>query len=434
MAEGGEAPNEVFKPDLPNEDHDVTLLSMMGDDMSQTRPSIGEELRQVTETQKAGKINKFYNYIGRELPDYVSPSDFELDKNNHLFINTIVSGKKVRVQLTMSKNPDKFYAWSTLKTKLPVTVIRSLGLSDNRVLQALHSQAVASLQRIDASLPNSEIELQDLGLTNLTSSALEVNKELTTLKTLQTNEDTNIDQVMETINDPPLLSLRELQGLDKALQSVRGETMMNLAKLGELDKHIEKQKNKLAEADDANLSIEVKQMIQKRLADLYTERAARLEALSINREKLITNFARIKETVHKILHEDTTLAERIQTLFREQGVTIFSILTAVGMTISTLVLALTRTVGIGGGSAGPGEPGGSGGSPVKDWIKKTLQNIANLLKRLGDKLVDALPGILGSVFSWIFNTASKVVVWASEHLWSLFIIILLWLLKIINPN
>ncbi|WP_353805827.1 hypothetical protein, partial [Acinetobacter baumannii] len=162
---------------------------------------------------------------------------------------------------------------------------------------------------------SSEIELQDL--TNLTSSALKVNTELTTLKTLQTNEDTNIDQVMETINDTPLLPLRELQGLDKALQSVRGETMMNLAKLGELDKHIEKQKNKLAEADDANLSIEVKQLIQKRLADLYTERAARLEALSINREKLITNFARIKETVHKILHEDTTLAERIQTLFRE---------------------------------------------------------------------------------------------------------------------
>ena len=34
--------------------------------------------------------------------------------------------------------------------------------------------------------------------------------------------DADIDELLETVNDPPL-KLREIRGLDKALQSIRGE-------------------------------------------------------------------------------------------------------------------------------------------------------------------------------------------------------------------
>ena len=40
-----------------------------------------------------------------------------------------------------------------------------------------------------------------------------------------------------------------------------------------------------------------------------------------------------------------SLAERIRPLFREQGITIFSILTALSMTISTIVLEITGAFG-----------------------------------------------------------------------------------------
>ena len=49
------------------------------------------------------------------------------------------------------------------------------------------------------------------------------------------------------------------------------------------------------------------------------------------------------------------MAERIRTLFREQGITILSILTALSMTISTIVIAITGVFGEGGG-----------GSPLED--------------------------------------------------------------------
>ena len=71
------------------------------------------------------------------------------------------------------------------------------------------------------------------------------------------------------------------------------------------------------------------------------------------------------ETIAIVLDKETSLGEKIRTLFREQGITIASILTAIGMAIRVLVEALLP----GGGAAttsGGGEP------PPKD--EKGLKN------------------------------------------------------------
>ena len=65
----------------------------------------------------------------------------------------------------------------------------------------------------------------------------------------------------------------------------------------------------------------------------------------------ITSF---KETIAKVLDKDTSLAEKILTLFREQGITISSILTAIGMAICVLVEALLP--GGGGATESPPPP------------------------------------------------------------------------------
>ena len=54
--------------------------------------------------------------------------------------------------------------------------------------------------------------------------------------------------------------------------------------------------------------------------------------------------------IAKVLDKDTSLAEKIRMLFREQGITISSILTAIGMAIGVLIKALMP--GGGGGTAG----------------------------------------------------------------------------------
>ena len=44
-----------------------------------------------------------------------------------------------------------------------------------------------------------------------------------------------------------------------------------------------------------------------------------------------------KETITKVLDKDTSLGEKIRTLFREQGITIASILMAIGMATGYLL-------------------------------------------------------------------------------------------------
>ena len=74
------------------------------------------------------------------------------------------------------------------------------------------------------------------------------------------------------------------------------------------------------------------------------------------------------------------------------------------MTISTIVLAIT---GAFGGS------GGVGGSPPKD--EKWLCRLADALKRLAGKTVEALPAIVGSVFGAILSFLGKAIGLVAEH-------------------
>ena len=112
------------------------------------------------------------------------------------------------------------------------------------------------------------------------------------------------------------------------------------------------------------------------------------------------------------------MAEKIRTLFREQGITIASMLTAIRMSIGVLIEVLLP-----GGGGGSTESGGK--TPPKDeeglkeWIKTKLKALASLLGKLGVKATEALPGIIGGVISWILNRAKDVMGWVSQNVWAL---------------
>ena len=186
---------------------------------------------------------------------------------------------------------------------------------------------------------------------------------------------------------------RDIQGMCEALERSRGKLTNNLAKLSELDERIALEKRKLEEAPNEA----TKNIIAERLRELQDQRAPRLEAASATRKALRSQISRIRETLHRILHEDKTLAERIKTLFREQGITVVSILTAIGMITSTIVLAIPG-VSV-GASAPPQPPQPPGKGGAKKWIKKQLQSFGRILAKLAGKAAAALPGIIGSIVS-----------------------------------
>ena len=130
-------------------------------------------------------------------------------------------------------------------------------------------------------------------------------------------------------------------------------------------------------------------------------------------------ICQIKESITKFLDKETgTLGERIRTLFKEQGITIISILTVLGMTLGVLIEAL-----LGGPSVSTTTSESTTTSDKKggarEWIKNKLKALSQLPGKLADKALAALPGIIGSILSWILNRAKEVIGWLSQNLWEL---------------
>ena len=214
--------------------------------------------------------------------------------------------------------------------------------------------------------------------------------------------------------------LCELLGLDKQLRSIRGSLKVEVAKKVELEECITKECRNLEEFreylgvyDDA-----MKEDITKRIDALNDELATRQESIDLLKGKLKNQITSFKETIAKVSDKDTSLGEKIRTLFREQGITIASILTAIGMAIGVLVEALLP----GGGATTPsggGEPPPKDEKGLKEWVRNKLKVLASLLGRLGIKAAEALPGITGGIISWILNRAKEVVGWVLQNLWAL---------------
>ena len=99
----------------------------------------------------------------------------------------------------------------------------------------------------------------------------------------------------------------------------------------------------------------MKEDITKRINDLNEDLKVSQESIDLLKGRLKNQITSFKETIAKVLDKDTSLGEKIQTLFREQGIMIVSILTAIGMAIGVLVEALLPGGG-GAAASGGGEP------------------------------------------------------------------------------
>ena len=91
----------------------------------------------------------------------------------------------------------------------------------------------------------------------------------------------------------------------------------------------------------------MKEDITKRIDDLNEDLKVKQESIDLLKGRLKSQITSFKETIAKVLDKDASLGEKIQMLFREQGITIASILTAIGMAIEVLIEALLP----GGGGA-----------------------------------------------------------------------------------
>ena len=263
-----------------------------------------------------------------------------------------------------------------------------------------------------------------------------------TVEQLEADLNTFLETSTQTelaLGPPGSLPFRELAGLDRSLRNMR-TTVLKITSDREVKKaRVKELKDEISKVSydpaDDEAGVEFSEDLREKQREIKTLEEE-IEVLdSVIREydnKFRSQFQRNKQTIDKMLNQDMTLGERIQTLFSEQGLTITSVITALGLAIGMIInsiLSAAKSIVPPAPTPTPKptpkpEPTPPAPKPepgIKGWIKEQLRNIANLLLKLADKMLIALPGIIGSVVSFVLKAASTAVGFISEHLWLLIV-------------
>ncbi|CAG2204878.1 unnamed protein product [Mytilus edulis] len=346
-------------------------------------------------------IKQFYKKNGETTRNEVG--FFVREDHNERQILYVKDEKGNNIALTyFKKGVLKFYKFSTLQKEYGVNFVRDvLGVDDYKISdylkegRSMFQDFQRTIKAPIRELDNIEIPLQEISTQQEGQELLETASNAETyVKEIETSFIEHGTSLVDNETQTKITK-REMDGVISAMTTVKEELENNLAKLNETNKDLAKENAKLEQAKEDNDEFQIDR-ISSRIRELESERSARIETININREKLRSQLVRFKQTIHKMLNEDKTLGERIRTLFREQGITIVSVLTAFGMIIGVIVETFT------GGTTSPSpapspSPPSKGG--VQDWIKKQLKNLGKLLSFLAGKLAAALPGIIGSILS-----------------------------------
>ena len=317
-------------------------------------------------------------------------------------------------------NIDKGLKSLTEISKLGVNKLRSMGFTnityeDIQPYQPRFKNAREETRKLNEKLNESSKALKSSSTTD--AEAIEL-MEMTSKDINGLEQETSF---IEPSERDKLLPLRELEGLDKQLRTIKGSLKVAIAKRVDLNARIEHEERKLSEVQDPVYSDDQRDMIEGRIKRLRGELTERNKEIDILKGEASKQINQIRGSITKFLDKETgTLGERIRTLFKEQGITIVSILTALGMTLGVLIEALLGgpTVSTTTSGSSPADGGDKKGG-AREWIKNKLKALSQLLGKLADKALASLPGIIGSIISWILNRAKEVVGWLSNNLWAL---------------
>ena len=99
------------------------------------------------------------------------------------------------------------------------------------------------------------------------------------------------------------------------------------------------------------------------------------------------------------------LRERVKEIFKKYGVTVTAIILAAGVTIGAVIGAITNALRATGKALGKG------------------------LKDIGSKIASALPGLIGSIVSFLFKAAGQAIGFLAEHTWLLILAVVAFLVE-----
>ena len=149
-----------------------------------------------------------------------------------------------------------------------------------------------------------------------------------------------------------------------------------------------------------------------------TRRENRIQELQASRETASENqkeeeqrneISRL-EAENDIIEERMSLRDRVKTIFKKYGFTVFAVVSAVGLVIGVIV------------------------NNLKKGLTSLGKGVGGALKNIGKKIGEILLGMIGAIASFIFKTAGEAVGFLAKNAWLLILAAVMFMIEKFKRN
>ena len=137
-----------------------------------------------------------------------------------------------------------------------------------------------------------------------------------------------------------------------------------------------------------------KNKIKELQASRETASENQREEIDANIEEQQNEISRL-EAENEHIEERMSLRDRVKLIFKKYGLTVFAVVSAVGLVIGVVV------------------------SNLKKGLTSLGKGVGGELKTIGKKIGEILPGMIGAIASFVFKTAGEAVGFLVKHAWLL---------------
>ena len=447
--------NDISEEDM----HDIESLTIRLENSRKSRDRDGvpeppseiwvKDLEQIEIKELNTKLSTLWkDYVKQKLR-----RPFRLDSGGTFNPNTIWTktdegifveyrGEK-RIQLTAKGNPQKFLSLTTISRnfgKGGTSFIRDiLGVADYSSATKKTQQQADLASRSARDIPQIKTSYTGGNTQRVLESFQVTNDDMQGLATdLENDPIANQEEIRYFLAEQG--QLKKLTSTFEQLVRSRNEKETELQQLKSKNQNSVSFTNPVYEGEDTEALLPFSDEDVEKIKELESEITELDNTITDQDAKVRNSLQRLRRSIENFIDSDGSLGSRVQELFRREGVTIASLITAIVMTITMIVESILLAIRSAVSSVTPSpkpvppkpgpEPGPSPGpQPIpkpktwSDWFKDQLRKIANLLLKLGDKALVALPGIIGAVVNFVLKSAGAVAGFLAEHLWAFALVV-----------
>jgi len=428
MAEGGDYfghDNPIFDNDNDNDDQEVNKTQPFQPGAASTPYHVGEQIQIKTtmheesglpdtsfeETpllgdpeEKRSHVNKAFEYIKSRFPrvDFKKLGPIGFGKKTSTQTNIVSYGPKGGETPIFKKDGSGFLKSITEKYK------KILGPSAEQIIAEKSAEIKEKTQEIvfdenHQQQLDEEIKKQMREMKQNKSKSFYTQSRIEAVK--EQHGDNASDSELRRLEREKRNYSREAKKNEKNLEDLEKKAKENEEKISRKKARVDeivKEKNQTEEQLYKTKGLDELKEREVELRLKNTEDQAIIDATDTSPSERQDAEARVEERNEELARLQTQIAEReeamplrerIKEIFKKHGVTVTAIVIAAGVTIGTVVSSITK------------------------GLKAAGKATANGLKQIGAKLGSLLPGLIGQVAHFLFNTASKAVGFLTEHTW-----------------